>query len=57
LSSSETLDVLLAVLITVSELDGAIPPPLPPSVEEAYRKKCIELRRRMNEVEEHNDAR
>ncbi|KAL2056109.1 hypothetical protein ABVK25_003752 [Lepraria finkii] len=35
---------------------GTIPPPLPPSVEEAYRKKCIELKRRMTEVEESNDA-
>lgn len=35
---------------------GSIPPTLPPSVEEAYRKKCIELKRRMNEVEESNDA-
>ncbi|MCJ1323236.1 hypothetical protein MMC15_008590 [Xylographa vitiligo] len=32
------------------------PPTLPPTVEEAYRKKCIELKRRMNEVEENNDA-
>ena len=30
--------------------------PLPPSVEEAYRRKCIELKRRMSEVEESNDA-
>lgn len=35
---------------------GSIPPTLPPSVEEAYKKKCIELKRRMNEVEESNDA-
>ena len=35
---------------------GTVPPPLPPSVEEAYRKKCIELKRRMQEVEESNDA-
>ena len=35
---------------------GNIPPPLPPSVEEAYRKKCIELKRRMTEVEESNDV-
>ncbi|KAI9827926.1 MAG: hypothetical protein M1819_006869 [Sarea resinae] len=34
----------------------AIPAPLPPSVENAYRSKCIELRRRMNEVDEANDA-
>lgn len=35
---------------------GTIPPTLPPSVEEAYRKKCIELKRRMAEVEQNNDA-
>ncbi|EON64412.1 hypothetical protein W97_03643 [Coniosporium apollinis CBS 100218] len=29
---------------------------LPPSVEEAYHKKCIELKRRINEVEANNDA-
>ncbi|KAI9815489.1 MAG: hypothetical protein M1827_002623 [Pycnora praestabilis] len=33
-----------------------LPAPLPPSVERSYRQKCIELRRRMNEVEESNDA-
>lgn len=33
-----------------------IPPTLPPSVEEAYKKKCIELKRRLNEVEESNDV-
>lgn len=32
------------------------PPPLPPSVEMAYRNKCIDLKRRMNEAEESNDA-
>lgn len=35
---------------------GPIPPALPPSVEEAYRRKCIQLKQRMNEVEEANDA-
>ncbi|CZR61390.1 uncharacterized protein PAC_11286 [Phialocephala subalpina] len=35
---------------------GSVPPELPPSVEEAYRRKCIELKRRLNEVEESNDA-
>lgn len=35
---------------------GTIPPSLPPSVEEAYRKKCIELKRRMAEVEQNNDS-
>lgn len=29
---------------------------LPPSVEKAYYRKCIDLRRRINEIEEHNDA-
>ena len=35
---------------------GVIPPTLPPSVEEAYRKKCVELKRRMAEVEQSNDS-
>lgn len=34
----------------------AAPPPLPPSIEEAYRRKCIQLKQRLNEVEETNDA-
>ena len=29
---------------------------LPPSVEAAYYKKCIELRRRINDIEENNDG-
>jgi hypothetical protein len=41
---------------TLTESTGAIPPELPPSVEAAYRKKCIQLKQRMNEVEEANDA-
>lgn len=32
------------------------PPPLPPTVERAYKEKCIALKRRLNEVEESNDA-
>ena len=35
---------------------GTVPPPLPPSVEAAYKKKCIELKRRLIEVDEDNDA-
>ncbi|KAI9782366.1 MAG: hypothetical protein M1839_005239 [Geoglossum umbratile] len=35
---------------------GSIPAPLPPSVEHAYRQKCIDLKKRINEVEESNDA-
>lgn len=35
---------------------SAIPPSLPPSVEEAYRRKCIQLKQRTCEVEEENDA-
>lgn len=35
---------------------AVIPPPLPPSVEEAYRRKCLQLKRRTNEVEEDNEA-
>ena len=30
--------------------------PLPPSMEKAYHGKCIELRRRLNEIEDANDA-
>ncbi|CEJ89352.1 hypothetical protein VHEMI05201 [[Torrubiella] hemipterigena] len=32
------------------------PPSLPPSVEEAYRRKCVQLKHRTLEVEESNDA-
>ena len=31
-------------------------PPLAPSQELAYRKKCIDLRRRLTEIEQHNDT-
>ena len=34
----------------------AVPPALPPSVEEAYRRKCVQLKNRTNEVEEANNA-
>ncbi|KAK4169366.1 hypothetical protein QBC43DRAFT_60976 [Cladorrhinum sp. PSN259] len=34
----------------------AVPPPLPPSVEEAYRRKCIQLRQRTKEVDAENEA-
>jgi len=30
--------------------------PLAPSVEAAYYRKCLELKRRLNEIETHNDA-
>lgn len=33
-----------------------IPSTLPPSVEEAYRRKCVQLKNRTNEVENANDA-
>lgn len=39
-----------------SVVPGSLPPTLPPSVEEAYKKKCIELKRRLQEVEETNDT-
>ncbi|KAL8741435.1 MAG: hypothetical protein Q9190_005956, partial [Brigantiaea leucoxantha] len=35
---------------------GSVPPTQPPSVEAAYKRKCVALRRRMQEVEEANDA-
>ncbi|KAI1814860.1 hypothetical protein GGS20DRAFT_585126 [Poronia punctata] len=34
----------------------AHPPSLPPTVEEAYRRKCIQLKQRSKEIEEENDA-
>ena len=37
-------------------LATSTPPALPPSVEEAYRRKCIQLKQRTTEVEEANDA-
>lgn len=39
-----------------SVVAGSLPPTLPPSVEEAYKKKCIELKRRLQEVEETSDT-
>ncbi|TVY92066.1 hypothetical protein LAWI1_G003062 [Lachnellula willkommii] len=33
-----------------------VPPPLAPSVEEAYRRKCIQLKQRLNEIEADNEA-
>lgn len=38
------------------ETAPAVPPSLPPSVEEAYRRKCVQLKNRTNEVEDANDA-
>ncbi|KLU87326.1 hypothetical protein MAPG_06327 [Magnaporthiopsis poae ATCC 64411] len=35
---------------------SAATPALPPSVEEAYRRKCIQLKQRTAEVEEANEA-
>src|SRR5579862_1308913 len=35
---------------------GNVPAPLPPSVEHAYRQKCIDLKKRINEVEESNNV-
>lgn len=40
----------------LTALAGAIPPPLAPTVEEAYRRKCIQLKQRVNEVEHDNDS-
>jgi len=34
----------------------AHPPALPPTVEEAYRRKCIQLKERSKEIEDENDA-
>lgn len=42
--------------IPVTSKPGNIPPSLPPSVEEAYRRKCVQLKNRTTEIEESNDA-
>lgn len=34
----------------------ANPPSLPPTVEEAYRRKCVQLKQRTKEIEDENDA-
>ena len=49
---SQTADTVLPPTVAA----GNVPPPLPPSVEAAYKKKCIELKRRLIEVDEDNDA-
>ncbi|ORY69589.1 uncharacterized protein BCR38DRAFT_419500 [Pseudomassariella vexata] len=35
---------------------SSTPPSLPPTVEDAYRRKCIELKARYKEIEDENDA-
>ena len=35
---------------------AANPPSLPPTVEEAYRRKCVQLKQRTKEIEDENDA-
>jgi non-histone protein 10 len=42
--------------VTLIPEPATVPPTLPPSVEEAYRRKCIQLKQRLNEVEDANDA-
>lgn len=37
------------------ETSAAPPPPNPPSVEAAYKRKCIALKKRLNEIEAEND--
>ncbi|KAI4146195.1 MAG: hypothetical protein L6R39_003545, partial [Caloplaca ligustica] len=37
-------------------VSGSTPPTLPPSVEQAYKIKCIALKKRLNEVNASNDA-
>ncbi|KAL8662367.1 MAG: hypothetical protein Q9202_004762 [Teloschistes flavicans] len=42
--------------LTVRVVAPTVPPPLPPSVEAAYKKKCVQLKKRMIELDEANDA-
>ena len=54
---AENLNIAMANPVPkVATAQGAIPPALAPSVEKAYKLKCIDLKRRMNEVEESNNA-
>ncbi|EFQ99467.1 hypothetical protein MGYG_02478 [Nannizzia gypsea CBS 118893] len=41
---------------TNSQNASMAPHPNPPSIEAAYKRKCIALKKRLNEVEAHNDA-
>lgn len=43
-------------LLTKDTTEATQNTPLAPSVEKAYYRKCIELKRRLNDVEEANDA-
>ncbi|KAL6867919.1 hypothetical protein J3F83DRAFT_765843 [Trichoderma novae-zelandiae] len=44
-------------LVSEANIEPAsVPSTLPPSVEEAYRRKCVQLKNRTNEVEDANDA-
>ena len=54
--ANKSHDVRIANDFLPSVTTASTTTPLPPSVEEAYRRKCIELKRRMAEVEESNDA-
>ncbi|KAL8853120.1 MAG: hypothetical protein Q9221_002002 [Calogaya cf. arnoldii] len=47
---------LTNVCLSPSTVKGeTAPAPLPPSVEAAYKKKCIQLKKRLNEIEADND--
>ncbi|KAK2734588.1 hypothetical protein FQN57_001635 [Myotisia sp. PD_48] len=41
---------------TIPPNTSSLPPTNPPSVEAAYKRKCIALKKRLNEVEAHNDS-
>lgn len=41
---------------TNGHLAANIPPSLPPTVERAYRRKCVQLKRRISDVDDCNDA-
>jgi len=48
--------LLTAQLANICPTAPAHPPALPPTVEEAYRRKCIQLKERSKEIEDENDA-
>lgn len=52
---SPPLRRILSLVMASSQFPPAIPPKLPPSTETAYHGKCIDLKRRIAEIEEENE--
>ncbi|KAF4638061.1 hypothetical protein G7Y89_g17 [Cudoniella acicularis] len=53
---AETSSIASSSSPSLTNNSGSVPPALAPSVEEAYRRKCIQLKQRINEIEHDNDS-